>query len=501
MWGELDRFSRVLADAALAETVFLSLVVVVMLLCRQPARRIIVAKAAVLLSIVMIPLVAYSPFPRVQPRSWFAASSPAALTLGEKPSTASAGIPSQGAETEWWTHAGFGRVLTVTYLAGVSVGLLWFLLGFWMLAWLVNGSSEPSLSTQALYQTLAAQVGGFHRAPCLLVSARVRQPLQAGVFQPFILIPSEYDGDRTDAESSRVILTHELVHARERDSRLGALASLAQSLWFFIPFLWWLRVRLRADQEFLADQRAARAAGSSTGYATRLVRLAAPDDRADPPGPIFQPVPAVSGAERIRDLKSQLLQRVVMLLHCPFQIELRPPASWSLTASLLVMVLAGICSGLTLSTSGRPAVAAAIPPSGANQTNQFQVAEFLASPQVMSRTGQSIPYTLPLPLPDAWSLDVEIRATRSALRHIRLAGISIDGSTMAGHSSEEVQGTEDSISSWHRIQLRHDPRHTSLSIDGRTYSLGPGAEPPLKWFTIEPAPDAEVVLRNLTVSW
>ena len=58
MWVELDRFSRVLADATLAETIFLSLVVLVMLLCQQPARRIILAKAAILLSTLMIPLVA-----------------------------------------------------------------------------------------------------------------------------------------------------------------------------------------------------------------------------------------------------------------------------------------------------------------------------------------------------------------------------------------------------------------------------------------------------------
>ena len=50
-------------------------------------------------------------------------------------------------------------------------------------------------------------------------------------------------------------------------------APLAQSVWFFIPFLWWLRVQLRTDQEYLTDYRTAQIAGSAPGYAARLVIL------------------------------------------------------------------------------------------------------------------------------------------------------------------------------------------------------------------------------------
>ena len=67
MWAGLDRFSRLLVDATFATTIFLSLVVLLMLLCHQPARRIVVAQSAILLSLLMMALVATSPLPRFNP--------------------------------------------------------------------------------------------------------------------------------------------------------------------------------------------------------------------------------------------------------------------------------------------------------------------------------------------------------------------------------------------------------------------------------------------------
>ena len=110
--------------------------------------------------------------------------------------------------------------------------------------------------------------------PPLRVSARINRPVLVGLFRTFILIPPAYNEEGFDKESLKLILLHELAHAAQGDTYFHAAASLAQSLWFFLPFLWWLRTQLRIDQEFLADQRVVMLTGSPAGYATRLVTLA-----------------------------------------------------------------------------------------------------------------------------------------------------------------------------------------------------------------------------------
>ena len=513
MWVELDRFSRVLADATLAETFFLTFVVLVMLFCQQPARRIVVAKAAILLSTLMILLAAYNPLPRFHFRSWFVSpgtsTSPPSDVGAHRLPVPETAAPFPGSrqfscatprQTSWWSGLHPGRLLTLAYLAGVSIGLFWFLLGFWALAWLIGQSHDASPGTRALYDELVCHAGEPRSAPRLRVSSRVHRPLLAGLVHPCILIPCEFDQSEFDRESLRIILTHELVHAAQGDSRSSAGASLARSLWFFVPFLWWLRVQMRTDQEFLADRRTARIAGSPTGYATRLVSLAAPETRSRFRRPIIDSVSMLSGHWRTGGFKTQLLQRVVMLLHCPFEIELRPPRMWSLSASLLLGGLATVCSTIDVSATGTDGAGTATVPVRTGQL-RFRVASFVAAPQVVSRTGRSTPYVLPLSLPTRWELNVEIQATLPALRRLRIAGIMLDPGAEASLASAENHGMASSSPSWHRIQIRHDQRQTVVEIDGDSIPLRPDHDPFAEWLTIEPAPDETAVLRNLILTW
>ena len=391
MWVELDRFSRVLADATLAETFFLTFVVLVMLFCQQPARRIVVAKAAILLSTLMILLAAYNPLPRFHFRSWFVSpgtsTSPPSDVGAHRLPVPETAAPFPGSrqfscatprQTSWWSGLHPGRLLTLAYLAGVSIGLFWFLLGFWALAWLIGQSHDASPGTRALYDELVCHAGEPRSAPRLRVSSRVHRPLLAGLVHPCILIPCEFDQSEFDRESLRIILTHELAHAAQGDSRSSAGASLAQSIWFFLPFLWWLRLQMRTDQEFLADRRTARIAGSPTGYAARLVSLAAPESRSPFHRPILHSVSMLSDHWRAGGFKSQLLQRVVMLLHCPFEIEMHPPRMWSLSAMLLLVALAFVFSSISVSSPG--AERAKAPNESARIGKlQLRVAEFVAA--------------------------------------------------------------------------------------------------------------------------
>ena len=65
MWVGLDRFGPILADTTLATAILLSLVMLLMLLCQQPTRRIVLAQAAIVLVLFMFPLTATNPLPRL----------------------------------------------------------------------------------------------------------------------------------------------------------------------------------------------------------------------------------------------------------------------------------------------------------------------------------------------------------------------------------------------------------------------------------------------------
>ena len=145
-------------------------------------------------------------------------------------------------------------------------------------------------------------------------------------------------------------MLHELAHAGQGDAQLNATSSLAQCLWFFIPFAWWLRAQLRIDQEFIADQKTVVMIGSSAGYATRLVALAANDERAPSLLPMADSVPLLSGWWWDGGLRTPLLQRVVMLLHAPFPIETRASRLWSSVVPTMALITAVLVSSLTLFT-------------------------------------------------------------------------------------------------------------------------------------------------------
>ena len=64
MWMWLDRFGFILFDAALSTALFLSMVVLCLLVCRQPSRRLLIVRLSLLASLAMLPL-SLAPLPRL----------------------------------------------------------------------------------------------------------------------------------------------------------------------------------------------------------------------------------------------------------------------------------------------------------------------------------------------------------------------------------------------------------------------------------------------------
>ncbi len=65
MWVWVDQLGRMIFDAGLAAVALLGLVTLAMLGCRQPARRVRLARAGIVSSLGLLPLVALTPLPRL----------------------------------------------------------------------------------------------------------------------------------------------------------------------------------------------------------------------------------------------------------------------------------------------------------------------------------------------------------------------------------------------------------------------------------------------------
>ena len=69
MWVWIDRIGATILDTSLAAAVLLGLAALAMVACRQPARRCCLARAAIVASLALFPLVAFGPArPRIERR-------------------------------------------------------------------------------------------------------------------------------------------------------------------------------------------------------------------------------------------------------------------------------------------------------------------------------------------------------------------------------------------------------------------------------------------------
>src|SRR5262249_26022269 len=109
---------------------------------------------------------------------------------------------------------------------------------------------------------------------------------------------------------------------------------LAQAVFFFVPWFWWLRRQVRLCQEYIADAAAAAQGVAPDEYAAFLVSLAK-----SPAAPL--------GAAGLRN-SSDLFRRVNMLLQNPMRVQAACPRRWSLVAAGALLGAAVLFSGVGL---------------------------------------------------------------------------------------------------------------------------------------------------------
>jgi TonB family protein len=141
----------------------------------------------------------------------------------------------------------------IAYVAGVALFGLRLLAGLWMTRRLLRGARPVDLGVEE--------------------SDRVRVPVTIGLKRMRVILPSDWR--EWPAEKTRVVLAHELAHARRYNPAIGLLAAVNKCVFWFHPLAWWLEHRLAVLAEHAADDAGLAVSADPASYARVLLEVAA----------------------------------------------------------------------------------------------------------------------------------------------------------------------------------------------------------------------------------
>ena len=161
--------------------------------------------------------------------------------------------------------------LVTLWLAGVLV-LSVRAAGGWLVAQRFHRGCEPA---EAVWRECCARLAqrlAVSRPVRLCVSAAAEVPAVIGWARPVVLLPaSALTG--LSPEHIEALLAHELAHIRRNDYLLNLLQTVAETLLFYHPAVWWVSRQIRAEREHCCDDLAVETCGDLLVYARSLAQL------------------------------------------------------------------------------------------------------------------------------------------------------------------------------------------------------------------------------------
>ncbi|HEY4086223.1 MAG TPA: M56 family metallopeptidase, partial [Bryobacteraceae bacterium] len=163
------------------------------------------------------------------------------------------------------------RGFVAVWIAGVIVFSIRLAGGWRLVSQLRRTACPAEAHWQRKLEEIAASVK-TSRPVRLFVSSLVDVPTVIGWLRPAILVPL---GTLTGlpAEQVYALLAHELAHIRRYDYLAGLLQSLAETLLFYHPAVWWVSGEIRNERELCCDDAAVIASGDVLTYARALAQL------------------------------------------------------------------------------------------------------------------------------------------------------------------------------------------------------------------------------------
>ena len=133
--------------------------------------------------------------------------------------------------------------------------------------------AEPTSPWQAAGERIASRLR--LAIPFRVVeSALVDTPSVIGLHSPADPLCQSLSLSSLSPGQVEALLAHELAHIRRRDYAVNLLQTVAETLLFFHPAVWWVSSRIREAREHCCDDVAVEVCGEPAAYAAALAELA-----------------------------------------------------------------------------------------------------------------------------------------------------------------------------------------------------------------------------------
>ena len=165
----------------------------------------------------------------------------------------------------------------LSYIVFIWLGGVLFLAtrlggGLWRVRRLrLTSLAQRASSWQAVAIRIATELG--LRATVRVVESRlVDTPTAVGWLRPVVLLPIAALTNLSPVQVE-AILAHELAHIRRHDYVVNVVQTLAETLLFYHPAVWWVSRRVRTEREHCCDDVALAVCDDRVTYATALAEL------------------------------------------------------------------------------------------------------------------------------------------------------------------------------------------------------------------------------------
>jgi uncharacterized protein (TIGR03435 family) len=144
--------------------------------------------------------------------------------------------------------------------------------------WRVRRLHAIASSAQAsIWQSAANRIAsrlGLGRVVRIVELRQIDVPLVVGCLRPVVVLPIAALSS-LNAAQVEAIIAHELAHVQRHDYLVNLMQTLAETLLFYHPAVWWLSARIRDEREHCCDDAAVAVCGDPVGYAAALAELEA----------------------------------------------------------------------------------------------------------------------------------------------------------------------------------------------------------------------------------
>jgi bla regulator protein blaR1 len=146
--------------------------------------------------------------------------------------------------------------LIAVWISGVAASFFWWFMGWWQVRRAVRMATPADFigPLRVMYGPERFEPGVF------------------GIFRPVLLLPKGI-ANRLSPAQLQAVLAHELCHVRHRDNLTMAIHMTVEALFWFHPFLWWIKSRLIDEQERACDEEVIRLGSEPMVYAESLLKV------------------------------------------------------------------------------------------------------------------------------------------------------------------------------------------------------------------------------------